>query len=602
MAIALVGNPNSGKTTLFNALTGGRGHIGNWPGVTVDKKEGPVTIEGEKHILTDLPGIYSLDPDTAEQVLARDYLIREDIELIINILDAGTLERSLLLTLQLLKLGKPTVLALNMMDELEAKGSAIDIARLSILLGVPVVALSAARGRNLEELKAQIGLALKYGAARHACSGCDGCKHCGIGMADGDIAGIAAQVLIHNRKKTKDLTERIDRFALNKWLSVPIFALVMLAVFWLTFEAAGLLSGLISDFLDGILAPGVAALLTVWHAPDAIVRLLSEGVVSGVGSVVSFLPQIAALFFLTSLLEDSGYMARAAFIADKALSRIGLGGGAIMPLIMGFGCSVPAVMACRALPSEKERRLAMMLVPFFSCSARLPVYALLAGAFFPNNQGLVILSVYLLGILVAVVAGAVLNKTVFKGGDSAFVMEIPPYRLPSARNLFLHAWERVKGFLQKAGTVLLAASVIIWALQYFTPAFTAAADPSESLLAQLGRWLSPVFAPIGLGDWRASVSFLTGVFAKEAIVTTLGVLTGGGADGVAATLQGLFTPLQGYVLMVFSLLYIPCASTIVTIKKEMNSWKFTLLTIGLGLAVAYAICFVIYQVGMLLGV
>ncbi len=600
MAIALVGNPNSGKTTLFNALTGGRGHIGNWPGVTVDKKEGPMVIEGQKHILTDLPGIYSLDPDTAEQVLARDYLVREDIELIINIIDAGTLERSLKLTLDLVKTGKPTILVLNMIDELEAKGNAVDTARLSILLGVPVVAISAAHGKNLDELKAQVALALKYGAARgKSCSGCGGCKHCGVGMTSADIANVTAQVLIQNPKKTHDLTERIDRFALNKWLSVPIFAAVMLAVFWLTFEAAGLLSGLISDFLDGMLAPGVAALLTVWHAPEALTRLLSEGVISGVGSVISFLPQIAALFFLTSLLEDSGYMARAAFIADRALSKVGLGGGAIMPLIMGFGCSVPAVLACRALPSEKERRLAMMLVPFFSCSARLPVYALLAGAFFPHNQGLVILSVYLIGIAVAMIAGAILNKTAFKGGDSAFVMEIPPYRLPSARNLFLHAWERVKGFLQKAGTVLLAASVIIWALQYFTPTFTPAADPSESLLAAMGHWISPIFAPIGLNDWRASVSFLTGIFAKEAIVTTLGVLTA--APDTAEALKGLFTPLQGYVMMVFSLLYIPCASTIVTIKKEMNSWKYTLLTIGLGLAVAYIICFAIYQVGVLMG-
>ncbi len=600
MAIALVGNPNSGKTTLFNALTGGRGHIGNWPGVTVDKKEGPVTIEGQKHILTDLPGIYSLDPDTAEQVLARDYLVREDITLIINIIDAGTLERSLKLTLDLIKTGKPTILVLNMIDELEARGNAVDTARLSILLGVPVVAISAAHGKNLDELKAQVALALKYSAARgKSCSGCGGCKHCGVGMTSEDIADITAQVLIQNPKKTLDLTERIDRFALNKWLSVPIFAAVMLAVFWLTFEAAGLLSGLISDFLDGMLAPGITALLTVLHAPEALTRLLSEGVISGVGSVISFLPQIAALFFLTSLLEDSGYMARAAFIADRALSKVGLGGGAIMPLIMGFGCSVPAVLACRTLPSEKERRLAMMLVPFFSCSARLPVYALLAGAFFPHNQGLVILSVYLIGIVVAMAAGAILNKTVFRGGESAFVMEIPPYRLPSARNLFLHAWERVKGFLQKAGTVLLAASVIIWALQYFTPAFTPALDPSESLLAEMGRWLSPLFAPIGLNDWRASVSFLTGIFAKEAIVTTLGVLTG--APDTAHALRELFTPLQGYVMMVFSLLYIPCASTIVTIKKEMNSTKYTLLTIGLGLAVAYIICFVIYQVGVLLG-
>ena len=600
MAIALVGNPNSGKTTLFNALTGGKGHIGNWPGVTVEKKEGWLTLGGEKHMLTDLPGIYSLDPDTAEQIVASEYLKREDVGLIINIIDSGNLERSLILTLQLLKLGKPLVLALNMMDELEARGASVDAVRLSGLLGAPVASISATKKRNLEQLQEKMLTAMKSGPMHEASPSCAHCKHCGIGLNESDIGGIVKQVVIESEQKTRTLTDRIDRWALNKWLSIPIFLIVLLGVFWLTFEAAGLLSGVISDFLEGVLSPAVAALLAGWHTPDALIRLISEGIISGVGSVIAFLPQIATLFFLTSLLEDSGYMSRAAFIADRALSRIGLGGGAIMPLIMGFGCSVPAVMACRTLPSEKERRLAMLLVPFFSCSARMPVYALLAGAFFARNQGLVILSVYLIGVVVAVIAGAILNKTLYRGRDSAFVMEIPPYRFPSLKNLLLHAWESVKGFLAKAGTVLLAASVIIWALQYFTPGFTAAADPSDSLLSAIGRFLAPVFSPIGLGDWRASVSFLTGVFAKEAIVSTLGVLTGG-AESITATLLQLFTPLQAYVLMVFSLLYIPCASTVVTIKKEVGSWKFTALAVGMGLSVAYVVCLIIYNAGKLLG-
>jgi ferrous iron transport protein B len=604
MSLALVGNPNSGKTTLFNALTGKRQHVGNWPGVTVEIKEGSIHYRGHRIPITDLPGIYSLEPDTTEQVIAKKHLDSAPIELIINIVDAGNLERSLYLTLQLLQLKKPMVLALNMTDELEKKGSEIDTEKLSFLLGIPVVSISAAKGENLGKLMQVIHKAADGKAVPPdmpgLCTGCSGCTH--AQKAYRHIESIVASVLTREPTAAqKDITRRLDRVLLNRWLAFPMFLLIMTGVFALTFGATGWLSDLIDSLLSKTLAPAVGSLIGASGAPAWVSGLITGGIIPGVGSVLSFLPQIAVLFILTSLLEDSGYMSRAAFIMDKGFAKLGLGGGAFMPMLLGFGCTVPAVMACRSLPTEKERRLAIMLVPFMSCSARMPVYVLLAGAFFGRYGWLTVTAVYFMGIAVAALSALLFNKILFKNRQTPFIMEIPPYRLPSARNLVMHSWEKIRGFLTKAGTVLLAASVIIWVLQYFTPAFSAAASPADSLLAWLGRGISPVFSPIGLGDWRASVALLSGVAAKEAIVSTLGVLSGAGASGIGQALQGMFSPLQAFVMMAFTLLYMPCAAAIAAIRKEMHSWKWTALTLIYGLAAAYLLSLIIYYAGKLFG-
>ncbi|MDP2891839.1 MAG: ferrous iron transport protein B [Bacillota bacterium] len=604
MAVALIGNPNSGKTTLFNALTGKRQHVGNWPGVTVDIKEGIFHYKGHRINIVDLPGIYSLDPDTLEQRTTRNYLTQFPPELIINIVDAGNLERSLYLTMQLLKLGRPVLLALNMMDEVEKAGAELDADKLSFFLGIPAIAISAVKEKGLDKLAKTIHDAIEGRAAPPSAPGiCISCTMCkNTENIYKCIEDIVRQVYTTKlTQKQADITRKLDRVLLNKWLAIPLLLLIMLSVFFITFGATGWLTDLINAFLSGTLSPFTGSLLSSAGAPAWLTGLLCSGVIPGVGSVLAFLPQIAILFILTSFLEDSGYMARAAFIMDKAFSKIGLGGGAFMPLLMGFGCSVPAVMATRTLPSEKERRLTIMLIPFMSCSAKMPVYALFAGAFFARYQGLAVFGIYFIGIFIAVLSGFILNKLVFKTQKTPFIMEIPPYRFPTAKNLLLHSAEKVKGFLVKAGTVLLAASLVIWALQYFTPSFTLAANPSESIIAFIGRGLAPVFSPIGLSDWRASVALVTGVAAKEAIVSTLGVLSGSGQAGLTEVLRGIFSPLQAFTFMTFSLLYIPCVATIATIGKEMRSVKWTFFTVVYGLVIAYTLSFIIFNAGKLLG-
>lgn len=607
MQIVLAGNPNSGKTSLFNLLTGSRQHVGNWPGVTVEQKEGPLTVNGVQHSLIDLPGIYTLDPDTIEQKVTRDFIFHNKPDLIINIVDATNLERNLYFTLQLRETGIPMVIVLNMMDEVQKEGITIHKEEMSAIFGVPVVGISAAKGTGIEEMfKVISDFGEKKIKIQPFCSGCSNCSKCKTGEYRYHFIDSIISRCVDSKKKAQAsaISERIDRIVLNKYLAFPIFFVIMFLMFSLTFGwPVSLLSDGIEYLLSHLLSPGVSQLLTLAHAPQWLDSLLCNGVIAGIGTVLTFLPQITLLFILMSVLEDSGYMARAAVMMDRVFSSFGLSGSSFIPLIMGFGCAVPAVMACRILPSEKDRKLTIMLTSFVSCSARLPVYALLAGVFFARYQGAVIFSIYLLGIVVALLSAVLLNKTLFRTGGQSFVMELPPYRLPKAKNLLLHSWERVRSFMVKAGTVLLAAAVVVWFLQSFSTGFTYITDPAKSLMAAIGNLIAPIFAPLGFGSWVPATALITGVPAKEMVVTTLSVLTGSaGNTGVLhQALGAIFSPLTAYGFMCFTLLYTPCITTIVTMKREFNSLKWALGTVAFDFSVAWVVTFIIVNIGRLFG-
>lgn len=606
MQIVLMGNANSGKTSLFNMLTGARQHVGNWPGVTVEKKEGEIELKDKRIRLVDLPGIYTLDPDSIEQKVSRDYLFNEKPELIINILDATNIERSLFLTLQLREFGIPMLIALNMMDEIKDAGIEIDMKKLSMLLGVPVIGLSAMKGTGIEELKNVISDCLdKKIEIKPFCSGCSNCTKCKEGeYRYRFIENIVSVCVKHTESHKSNITERLDRILLNRFLAIPMFFLIMLGIFTLTFgPLTEYISNLIEYLLSTVLQSFILNTLTAVNAPAFLVSLICTGIIPGIGTVLTFLPQIALLFILMSFLEDSGYMSRAAFIMDKLFSYFGLTGSSFIPLMMGFGCSVPAIMSCRILPTEKDRRLTIMLTSFVSCSARLPLYALLAGVFFGKYNGLMIFLIYMLGILVAILSAFILNRTLFKTQSSPFVMEIPPYRLPKMRNLLLHTWDKVKGFLIKAGTTLLIASIIIWFLQSFTPTFKLTDNPSNSIIALIGGFIAPIFVPLGFGNWQVATALLTGVAAKEMIVSTLSILTSsGGQESVFhAAIASSFTPLSAFSLMSFALLYLPCVSAIITMKREFNSIKWTIGSLFFSFSVAWFTSFVIYSIGRVLG-
>ena len=607
MVIALAGNPNSGKTSLFNFLTGSRQHVGNWPGVTVEKKEGTISVDGKPHTIVDLPGIYTLEPDTIEQRLTRDFLFKEHPDLIINILDATNLQRNLYFTLQLRETGIPMVVALNMMDEVERSGAVIHMDELSRILGVPVVGISASKGRGIDELlKAAVGSGEKKNV-RPFCLGCSDCTKCASGeYRYAFIDSIISKCLEtgKNPEKGGALTAKIDRFVLNKYLAFPIFFIIMLVVFSLTFgSVTAVLSDGIDYLLNSLLAGGIRTALQASGSPWWVTQLLCGGVIPGIGTVLTFLPQIALLFILMSILEDSGYMARAAIMMDRIFALFGLSGSSFIPMVMGFGCTVPAVMSCRILPSEKDRKLTIMLTSFMSCSARLPLYTLLTGIFFVRYRSLVVLSLYMLGIAVAVVVAVVLDRTVLRSQGTSFVMEVPPYRVPNPRNLVLHTWEKVKGFMIKAGTVLLAASVVLWFLQTFNAGLHIAGSPDQSLIAAVGRWIAPIFRPLGFGNWQASTALLAGVAAKEMVVSTFSVLSGAGGNAAAlqAAVGKLFTPLTAFGFMSFTLLYLPCISAITAMKRELNSWKWTVGTLAVDFSAAWIVTFIIVHVGGLLG-
>lgn len=664
MVFALVGNQNCGKTTLFNQLTGSNQHVGNFPGVTVEQKLGEIRSTKDCTVV-DLPGIYSLRPYTNEEIVTRDFILNEKPNGIINIVDATNIERNLYLTLQLLEMKVPMVLALNMMDEVRGNGGAIDCEKMSQLIGIPVVPISAAKDEGIEDLIREIVKVSKNKIYPKVHDFCEQgpvhrCIHAvshqiedhalKIGMsprfaatkiveADADVIGqlelseneldmiehsivemerdhnmdrnaaiadmrytFIEKVCAQSVKKCQESREhirsvKIDSVLTSKYFAIPMFLGIMFCVFFLTFNVIG-------AWLSDLLAMGIDALtalcdrgLTAYGINPVVHSLIIDGVFAGVGSVLSFLPIIVVLFFFLSILEDSGYMARIAFIMDKPLRKIGLSGRSFVPMLVGFGCTVPAVMASRTLSSERDRKMTIMLTPFISCSAKIPIYAVFAAAFFPGREAVVMLALYVTGILVGIVAAFVLNHTVFQGNPIPFVMELPNYRFPSAKSVLQLMWDKAKDFLERAFTVIFVATIVIWFLQSFDSRFNVVEDSANSLLAMIGQAISPVFAPLGFADWRVSTALITGFTAKEAVVSTLGVLTGTASSELSKALGGLFTMRSAISFLVFTLLYTPCVAAIAAIRREMGKTSQAVLVVCLQCVVAWFVAFLVYQLG-----
>lgn len=659
--IALAGNPNCGKTTLFNQLTGSNQYVGNWPGVTVEKKEGRIkNKQGLEMSIIDLPGIYSLSPYSPEEIVTRNCLLHDNPQVIIDIVDATNIERNLYLTTQIAELGRPMVIALNMIDMLEKNGDTIDEKLLERELGIPVVPISASKNIGIDALiekTVELAKGPKYVTVKNIYSkdvnnvlldieeALEEVKQSkyhrkrwtAVKLFEGDsvtwnhydftqaqrdhiishieevnssknidremiiaderykyICGITSRAVHKNHDPCKlTISDKIDRIATNKYLAIPMFLVTMFLVFAITFGPVGnfLRDGaawLISDVLAG----GLTTLLHSVNASDWAESLVIDGIIGGVGSVISFLPQIVLLFTLLSLLEDSGYMARAAFIMDKLLRCIGLSGRAFVPMLMGFGCTVPAVMGTRILESEKDKKLTILITPFMSCSAKMPVYLLMVSMFFKDSGPFVIFGIYLLGVVIAILTALLFKSTVLKGKNSPFVMELPPYRLPSAKTLLLHIWERVRDFLVRAGTVLMGASILIWFLQGFNFQLQMVDSADESILASIGMLIAPVFSLCGFGDWRASVSLVTGIAAKESVASTMSVLYGG-------SLAGAFSTLSAFSFLVFVLLYTPCVAALTAMRREYGSRKWLVLSVVYQLVVAWVASFAVFQIGSL---
>lgn len=592
--IALVGNPNSGKTTLFNRLTGTRQTTGNWPGVTVEKKSGLIRYRHQAFELVDLPGIYSLSPYSLEEVITRNFLIDGQPSVVVNIVDVTNLERNLYLTLQLKKLGLPVIVALNMMDELQSNGDVLDLPGLSAQLGMPVVPISARRATGLQEL-------LKEIAGGHAEIAQPQAFETETEAETAALYQLAASIsdrVLQRKHKAGSLSrsDRIDRVLTNRLLAIPIFLLVMFLVFQVTFHESlgGRLTSLLDTFFNQVVGGAVSHWLDLSLAPEWIHSLLVGGIIAGVGGILTFLPQIALLFLFLSILEDTGYMARAAFIMDRVFQHLGLSGRSFIPMIMGFGCSVPAIMATRTLESKRERRLTIMIIPFMSCGARMPIYAFFAAIFFASNKGLVTFSMYLIGIVIAILSALLLNRTVLRGDEAPFVIELPPYRLPDAKSLLLHVWDKVRDFIVRAGTLIFMMTIVVWFFQTFTFSLTQAADGNESIFGVLGGLLAPLLRPLGFGTWQAAVALLTGLVAKESVVATLEILY------TPQTLQAAFSPLAAYAFMVFTLLYTPCMAAVGATRREMGSWRWTAATIAFQTVTAWLLALLVFQAGSLL--
>lgn len=661
MIFALAGNQNCGKTTLFNQLTGSNQHVGNFPGVTVDQKVGQMKSQPDCSVV-DLPGIYSLRPYTNEEIVTRDFLLNEKPDGIINIVDATNIERNLYLTLQLMEMRIPMVLALNMMDEVRNNGGTINVEKMSEALGIPVVPISAAKNEGIEEL---VQAAVRVAKEKRTTKVIDFCKQgpvhrcihsvCHQIEDHAEKAGLSVRFscskLIENDTRIVDMLQlsqnelelvehsiiemeaeagmdrnaalagmrydfiesvcadtvikceeskehirsvKIDSILTHRYFAIPIFILVMFLVFFLTFNVFGaVLSDLLSLLIDDITAL-VDKGLTAYGINPVVHSLVIDGIFAGVGSVLSFLPIIVVLFFFLSILEDTGYMARIAFVMDKLLRKIGLSGRSIVPLLVGFGCTVPAVMASRTLSSERDRRMTIMLTPFMSCSAKIPIYAVFAAAFFPQYAALVMIGMYLTGIIIGIIVALIFDRTVFRGKPIPFVMELPNYRFPSAKSVLLLMWDKAKDFLQRAFTIIFLATVIIWFLQSFDSRLNVVTDSADSILAAIGHLLAPLFAPLGFDDWRIPTALITGFTAKEAVISTLGVLMGTSTAALGHALHTLFTPVSAISFLVFTLLYTPCVAAIAAVKRELESGWLALGVVILQCVVAWLAAFGVY--------
>ena len=583
--IALLGNPNVGKTTLFNALTGSNQHVGNWPGVTVDKKEG--FFNSNK--IVDLPGIYALDTFSNEEKVSKKFLESGDVDLILNIVDASNLDRNLYLTMQLKDFKKPIVLLLNMNDIAEKKGIKIDPKKLEKAFNLKVIPITASKKEGLDEVKEFLnkGNFEKY-LDKNTYSFKDEADTYKF------IEDKLSDCFNRSSNSSTTLTDKLDKIFLNPWLAYPLFIALMYFVFQFTFSWVG---QPISDALDGFLGDTFMPYLSNLLSGTApwFQSLLVDGIVAGVGGIIVLLPIILALFLCIAILEDSGYMARVAFLMDKFMRKIGLSGKAFLPMITGFGCTVPAIMSARTLESEKDRKLTALLAPFMSCNARLPVYVIFAGLFFPDNASMVVASLYILCILVAFILGLVFKNTLFKKDEEPFIIELPEYKVPEVRSVLAQLWDKSKSFLKKAGTIIFAMSVVIWFLQSFN--FTGMVeDITHSFLYNIGSFIAPIFAPLGFGDWQASVSLLTGLMAKETIISTMEVIYKG---DLTHMLPQFFTALSSYSFMVFVLLYTPCISVVGVMKKEYGG-KFTILSVIFQFLVAWISAFIIYHIGLLI--
>lgn len=665
--LALAGNPNSGKTSLFNVLAKTRQHVGNWPGVTVEKKEGTINYKGQQYTVVDLPGTYSLGAYSEDEIVARNFILQDNPDAVINVVDATNIERNLYLTVQMMEMGANMVIALNMMDEAKSKGIKIDIDKLSRKLRIPIVGTIATKGTGTDDLidqsikvfnQASAPTILDYGPIvnreietltrvleGHAKQLKYPARWVAIKLLENDsylvemvekeihpsiieearksidaivdkigfepemaivdkrysyISSILEGCLERPSQGIETTSDKIDKFVTHKYLGLPIFALIMLTLYQITFFLGTGLQEIMEGWFESF-GEIIGGQLETMGASDFLSGFIADGVIGGVGAVITFLPLIMVMYFLIGLLEDSGYMARAAYVMDKIMRALGLHGKTFVSMIIGSGCNVPAIMSTRTLDSKKDRMIAILINPFVSCGAKIPVYALFIAAFFSSYQGLILFGLYALGIVIALLSGMLFSKTLFKGDVSYFVMELPPYRLPSVKNVALLMWEKAGAFLKRAGVVIFPTVIVLWVLSIFPLGVEQYSD--QSVIGMIGNVFAPIFKPLGFGTWQASVSLATGILAKEAAISTMGLVYAGVEDGPALleTIRQVFTPLTGMAFMVMILLYTPCVTALATIKRETNSWKWMIFSAVYTFGVAYVAAFLVYQVGRLLG-